>query len=60
MCNTPPHPQDHEGPNAEAFVRNMSRTDLPLHKRVLLALRNNARKAATLSNCCGHPGEPGC
>jgi hypothetical protein len=34
--------------------------DGPFGRKVLLVLKNNGKKAATFSQCCGHPGEPGC
>ena len=48
----PPSPRD--------LFRNFDDYDAPLDRKVRKALRNNAKKLATLSSCCGHPGEPGC
>ncbi len=47
-------------PSLRDFFRNFDDYDAPLDKKIRKALRNNARKIATLSECCGHPGEPGC
>jgi len=47
-------------PSARDLFRNFDEYDAPLDKKVRKALRNNAKKLVTLSNCCGHPGEPGC
>ncbi len=41
-------------------ITNWRDSDLPLPKRFLVLVKNNAKKAATLSTCCGNPGEPGC
>ncbi len=46
-------------PDPKAFIENMM-GQLPVHKKLLLFLRNNARKIVTVKSCCGHPGEPGC
>jgi hypothetical protein len=42
-------------------VRNMIRSRLPLGRRMALVLRNGLRRLGPPpSDCCGHPGEPGC
>lgn len=41
------------------FLTNLS-VPMPLWRKVLLLLRNNALKVVRLQSCCGHPGEPGC
>jgi hypothetical protein len=34
---------------------------MPLGKKTKMALRNYSRRFwPKLSDCCGHPGEPGC
>ena len=48
------------GPNPKDLFRNFDDYDAPLDKKVRKALTNNVKKLVTLSNCCGHPGEPGC
>jgi hypothetical protein len=40
-------------------VQNL-RQPMPLTRKIRLVLRNNWRKARTLSDCCGNYGEPGC
>ena len=47
-------------PSMKDFFRNFDDYDAPWDRKLRMALRNNARKIATLSDCCGHPGEPGC
>ena len=47
-------------PSLRDFFRNFDDYDAPVDKKLRKALRNNARKVVTLSECCGHPGEPGC
>lgn len=47
-------------PSLRALFQNFDDYDAPLDRKVRKALRNNAKKALTLSECCGHPGEPGC
>lgn len=59
MCNTPQEPEAPK-PAAGAFMRNIARRDIPLTKRLRMLARNTGRKVTTRSNCCGHPGEPGC
>ena len=48
------------GPSVRDFFRYFDDYDAPLDKKLRKALRNNAKKVLTLSECCGHPGEPGC
>ena len=48
------------GPSPKDFVRNFDSYDGSLEKKVRKAVTNNAKKLVTLSECCGHPGEPGC
>jgi hypothetical protein len=47
-------------PSLKALFRNFDDYDAPFDRKIAKALRNNARKVVTLSDCCGHPGEPGC
>jgi hypothetical protein len=47
-------------PSLKALFQNFDDYDAPLDRKVRKALRNNAKKVLTLSQCCGHPGEPGC
>jgi hypothetical protein len=47
-------------PSARAFFRNFDDYDAPLDTKIRKAVANNVRKLVTLSDCCGHPGEPGC
>jgi len=51
------HQQNH--PDIKGFLTNL-RVEMSLWKKIWLLFRNNAKKIFTLSNCCGHPGEPGC
>lgn len=46
-------------PSITSFFTNLQ-APLPLRRKVRLLLRNNWIKIKTRSNCCGHPGEPGC
>ncbi len=47
-------------PSPRNVVRNWQSHDGSFVEKVRLLLRNNVKKVATLSHCCGHPGEPGC
>jgi hypothetical protein len=47
-------------PNLKSFFRNFGTYDAPLPTKIALAIRNNWIKLRTGSECCGHPGEPGC
>jgi hypothetical protein len=47
-------------PSPRAFFRNFEEYEGPWDEKLRLAFRNNAKKLVTLSDCCGHPGEPGC
>lgn len=53
------HNHHHERPSGRAFLTNLH-VDMPLSKKIWLVLRNNMKKILTMSNCCGHHGEPGC
>jgi hypothetical protein len=48
------------GPSVRDFFKNFDDYDGSLEKKLRKAFRNNAKKAVTFSDCCGHPGEPGC
>jgi hypothetical protein len=47
-------------PSLRDLFKNFDDYDAPWDVKVRKALRNNVKKAATLSSCCGRPGEPGC
>jgi hypothetical protein len=47
-------------PSFRAFLQNFDEYEAPLGKKIRKALANNLKKLTTLSDCCGHPGEPGC
>jgi hypothetical protein len=42
------------------FVHNWKASDAALLTKVGRLLKNNAKKAVTLSSCCGNHGEVGC
>jgi hypothetical protein len=47
-------------PNLRDLFTNWMHSDLPSREKLRMAVRNNLIKLRTGSNCCGHPGEPGC
>ena len=47
-------------PSLKALFQNFDDYDGSLDRKIRKALRNNAKKVVTFSDCCGHPGEPGC
>ena len=47
-------------PSLKALFRNFDDYDASLDRKIVKAFRNNAKKVVTFSDCCGHPGEPGC
>ncbi len=49
-----------DSPSPEHVIRNWNEHDGPFVKKAWLLFRNNAKKVATLSTCCGNHGEPGC
>jgi len=54
MCSNP------ERPSVGSYLDNL-RTPMPLRRKVLLLVRNLARRIVPRpATCCGHPGEPGC
>ncbi len=44
----------------ESYFTNWRESDLPLPRKVAVAMRNRAVAYGTLKGCCGHRGEPGC
>ena len=46
-------------PSPKSFLTNIT-GPMPLGKKLGLLLKNNLRKIRHGTNCCGHPGEPGC
>ncbi len=47
-------------PSLRNVARNWASHDGSFFEKAALLVRNNAKKVATLSHCCGRPGEPGC
>ena len=47
-------------PSLRDLITNLREYDAPLTTKLRLAARNTWIKISTRSNCCGHPGEPGC
>jgi hypothetical protein len=47
-------------PNMKDLRENFRQYDAPLERKLAKAVSNNVKKLVTLSDCCGHPGEPGC
>ena len=47
-------------PNAGDTWRNFWESDIPMAKRIRIAIKNNLIKALTRKNRCGNHGEPGC
>ncbi len=43
-----------------AVFTNWRDYDAPFFTKLRLSLTNSATKLRTLSDCCGHPGQPGC
>jgi hypothetical protein len=48
------------GPSLRAFFQNFGSYDAPLPEKLRLAVANNLTKLRNRSDCCGHPGQPGC
>jgi hypothetical protein len=46
-------------PSLRSVFSNM-RAPMPLGRKLGRVLANNWTKIRTLSDCCGHPGQPGC
>ena len=51
---------NNRNPNLKAFLVDNLKGPMPFQTKLLLFLKNNARKIATGKSCCGHFGEPGC
>jgi hypothetical protein len=47
-------------PSFRALIQNFADYDAPLDQKIRKAVANNLKKIRTRSECCGHPGEPGC
>jgi hypothetical protein len=47
-------------PSFRDFFKNFDEYDAPVDKKLRKAVTNNLKKLTTLSDCCGHHGEPGC
>jgi hypothetical protein len=46
-------------PSLRASFHNLA-APMPLSKKLRLLWQNNLYKVRHHTNCCGHPGEPGC
>ena len=46
-------------PSVSAYIQNL-REPMPLPRKMWLVARNVWRRIVRRSDCCGHPGEPGC
>lgn len=46
--------------SARQSWRNFRRSELPLHRKLGVTVRNNFLKLARGKPCCGHHGQPGC
>jgi hypothetical protein len=47
-------------PSFRDLLKNFDEYDAPIDRKISKAVRNNLKKLTTLSECCGHHGEPGC
>ncbi|HEX4539781.1 MAG TPA: hypothetical protein VH112_05995 [Acidimicrobiales bacterium] len=47
-------------PSIRTSLRNFVEYDAPVGTKLRMALTNNLTKLRTHSQCCGHPGQPGC
>jgi hypothetical protein len=47
-------------PSLKAFLKNFDTYEGSTKKKMRKAVTNNLKKVTTLSECCGHHGEPGC
>jgi hypothetical protein len=47
-------------PSLKSFLKNFDSYDGSIEEKARKAVTNNLKKVVTLSDCCGHPGEPGC
>jgi hypothetical protein len=48
------------GPNPRSSWRNLTTGDMPISRRLRLAVANTWSKVRHRQQCCGHYGEPGC
>ncbi len=46
-------------PSIRSMFTNLGRP-MPLHRKLRLMVRNYWLRVQNRSDCCGHPGEPGC
>jgi len=46
-------------PSLRSALTNL-KAPMPLGRKIQRLFANNWTKVRTRSNCCGHPGEPGC
>jgi hypothetical protein len=51
---------DKTAPSLSALVTNWRNCDAPFFTKLKLFVQNSMIKIRQRSNCCGHPGEPGC
>ncbi|NNC74391.1 MAG: hypothetical protein HKN93_02650 [Acidimicrobiia bacterium] len=48
------------GPHPRHLINNWRNSDGPFAEKLGKLIRNNVKKATTVSHCCGNHGEPGC
>jgi hypothetical protein len=48
------------GEHVRNFFTNWRVYDAPLPRKLALTFRNRLRATFSVSQCCGHPGQPGC
>ena len=53
MCKEKPRP------NVKDILANLT-GPMPLGRKLGQVVKNNLYKIRNRTNCCGHPGEPGC
>jgi hypothetical protein len=51
---------EHRHGNPYRALRNFTDSEIPLPRRIVVALRNVWLRVALRQACCGHDGEPGC
>lgn len=51
---------DEQRPNLRATVSNWRTYPAPLTRKLRMAASNNWERVRRRSDCCGHPGQPGC
>ena len=49
-----------ERPSIRTALRNFSSYDAPIGTKLRMTVTNNLTKLRARSQCCGHPGQPGC